>query len=339
MTPRLALLVAGFGGLLVTGLLGFLFVPLLRKLHYIQPIRNSGPSWHASKSGTPTMGGLMLILGSLAALLVPYFMLTSEIPEMTAGNWQEAGKAMSIAVGFAVINGLIGFVDDCVKVWKQRNKGLSVRAKLLLQLIVVVGFLLVLQQNGIFTTWVQLPGVGLVDLGIAFYPLSYLLMLGIINGANLTDGVDGLASSVTFLIAAGFLVICSLLGWFDLGLFGAALAGACAGFLLWNFHPAKIFMGDTGSLFLGGAVVGIAYAMGHPELLLLLGLVYLVEAASVLLQVTWFRITKGKRLFKMAPLHHHFELSGWSEVKITAWFSGVTLACVAIAFTFAYLTY
>ena len=241
---------------------------------------------------------------------------------------------MSIAVGFAVINGLIGFVDDCVKVWKQRNKGLSVRAKLLLQLIVVVGFLLVLQQNGIFTTWVQLPGVGLVDLGIAFYPLSYLLMLGIINGANLTDGVDGLASSVTFLIAAGFLVICSLLGWFDLGLFGAALAGACAGFLLWNFHPAKVFMGDTGSLALGSFISCVSVFSGNALYIPVIGIMFVVSGISVIVQVIYYKRTR-RRIFLMAPVHHHFQMKGYAESKISYAYAAITAAVGMLCLSFA----
>ena len=339
MTPQFALLTVALSAMLLTALLGFLLVPVLRKLNYVQTIKNNGPAWHASKNGTPTMGGLMLIFGSMTALVFTYLLLVKKIPEMSNGIWQQTGKGLSIAILFALANGVIGFVDDFIKVKKQRNKGLSVRIKLLLQLIVGLVFLIVLQKNAMLTTWVQLPGIGLVDLGIAFYPLSYLLILGMVNAVNLTDGIDGLASSVTFLAMLGFLVISALLGWYQIGLYAAALAGGCAGFLCWNFYPAKIFMGDTGSLFLGGAVVAIAYTTGHPELLLILGLVYLIEALSVVIQIVWFKVSKGKKLFKMTPIHHHFELSGWSEIKITAWFSGAEIVCVVIALIFAYISY
>lgn len=339
MTLRLGLLAAGFGGLFLTGVLGFLLVPLLTKVNFVQTIRNNGPAWHSDKNGTPTMGGLMLIIGSLVALLLPYLVLTKQVPEMNEAHWQQAGKGMMIAILFAVANGAIGFFDDFIKVIKKHNKGFSIIPKLLLQMVVVAVFLIALQQNAMLTTVIQLPFLGMIDLGFFFYPLSYILILVVINGVNFTDGIDGLATSVTFLVMIGYLVICSFLGWYDLGLFSAALAGSCTGFLVWNFHPAKIFMGDTGSLFFGGAVAGIAFCMGHPELLFILGFIYLVEAMSVLLQVIWFRISKGKRLFKMTPLHHHFELSGWSEVKITTWFSVVMVVCVGLAFLFAYSTY
>ena len=337
MTPRFALLTAAVGAMLLTALLGIVFVPLLRRMGCQQPIKTQGPAWHAKKAGTPTMGGLMLMLGSLLAVLAAYLPIHMQTAEMSGSAWQQSTRGLALAAGYAAANGAVGFADDCIKVFRKDNRGLPAWAKLLVQLVLAAGLLAALQIMGALSTLVQLPGIGWVDLGWAFYPLSYLLMVGITNAVNLTDGVDGLAGGVTFMVMLGFLALTSLLGWFDLSLFAGALAGACAGFLAWNFPPARIFMGDTGSLYLGGAVVALAYCMGRPELLLVLGLVYIVEAASVLLQLAWFRITKGKRLLKMSPLHHHLELCGWSESRITCVFSAAALVCVGLTFVFVYM--
>ena len=191
-----------------------------------------------------------------------------------------------------------------------------------------------INKNGSISTLVRLPIFGTVEFGFLFYPLSMLLIIFMVNAVNLTDGIDGLASSVTFVVMLGFLVVASLMGYYHLSIYAAALAGALAGFLVWNFYPAKTFMGDTGSMFLGGAVVGMAYCMGWPELLLFMGAVYIWEAGSVVIQVTYFKITHGKRIFKMTPIHHSFEKSGWSEVKIVSVFSLVALAFVAMGFVY-----
>ena len=183
-----------------------------------------------------------------------------------------------------------------------------------------------------------LPLLGAVDFGWFFYVLSFLLIIGMVNAVNLTDGIDGLASSVTFVVMMGFMFIASLLGNTTMALFAAAVAGGCAGFLAWNFSPAKTFMGDTGSMFLGGAVVAVAYGIGRPELLLFMGVIYLIEAFSVMLQVTYFKLTHGKRIFKMSPIHHHFEMCGWSEVKIVSVFSFITLVGVVLGGIFVYVS-
>ncbi len=189
---------------------------------------------------------------------------------------------------------------------------------------------------------VRLPFAGTVDFGLFFYPISVVLIVGIVNAVNLTDGIDGLATLSTLWVMCGYTLLLTLFGRFQLSLWAAALAGACVGFLFWNFFPAKVFMGDTGSMFLGGSVVAIGYCMGRPDILVILSVLYITEAVSVMLQVGWFKYTKkkygkGRRIFKMSPLHHHFEMSGWSEVKIDVVFSVVTIGCVAVAYLYAFL--
>lgn len=325
MTPHLALAASAFIALVLTAASGFVLVPLLRRLHYGQPIRTDGPAWHAKKQGTPTMGGIMFMLGVLVAVGAAFALLAAQFPEVIGPDWQLANRRVMIALGFAFVNGMIGFADDFLKVTRQRNRGLSAKAKLFLQMLAATGFLVLLQRCDTLTTWVQLPWIGVVELGWLFYPLAYLLIVGMVNAVNLTDGLDGLASSVTFVVMLGMMVICSLLAWYGLGLLAAAVAGGCAGFLLWNFHPARVFMGDTGSMFLGGAVTALAFCMNRPELLLIVGIVYILEAASVVIQVVFFKLTHGRRLFKMTPLHHHFELCGWHEVPIVALFTAVAV--------------
>ncbi len=323
MTPNFALAASAFIALVLTAASGFVLVPLLRRLHYGQPIRTDGPAWHANKQGTPTMGGIMFVLGVLVAVGAAFALLAAQFPEILGPDWSLSNRRVMLALGFAFVNGMIGFADDFLKVTRQRNQGLSAKTKLLLQMLAATGFLVLLQCYNTLTTWVQLPWVGVVELGWLFYPLAYLLIVGMVNAVNLTDGIDGLASSVTFVVMLGMMAICSLLTWYGLGLLAAAVAGGCAGFLLWNFHPARVFMGDTGSMFLGGAVTALAFCMNRPELLVMVGIVYILEAASVMLQVIFFKLTHGRRLFKMTPLHHHFELCGWHEVPIVALFTAV----------------
>ena len=323
MTPNFALAASAFIALVLTAASGFVLVPLLRRLHYGQPIRTDGPAWHANKQGTPTMGGIMFVLGVLVAVGAAFSLLAAQFPEILGPDWSLSNRRVMLALGFAFVNGMIGFADDFLKVTRQRNQGLSAKTKLLLQMLAATGFLVLLQCYNTLTTWVQLPWVGVVELGWLFYPLAYLLIVGMVNAVNLTDGIDGLASSVTFVVMLGMMAICSLLTWYGLGLLAAAVAGGCAGFLLWNFHPARVFMGDTGSMFLGGAVTALAFCMNRPELLVMVGIVYILEAASVMLQVIFFKLTHGRRLFKMTPLHHHFELCGWHEVPIVALFTAV----------------
>ena len=228
--------------------------------------------------------------------------------------------------------GLIGFIDDYIKVVKKRNLGLTARQKTFMQLLVSAGFLATLALSGMNTTWI--PFVGEVSIvkgaGIIFWPIALMFIYGFTNAVNLTDGIDGLVSTVTVVVSSFFLLIAGFSGHIGINIFAAALAGSLFGFLMWNSHPAKVFMGDTGSLFLGGAVVGFSFAIGKPILLLFAGIIYLIEAFSVILQVVYYKKTK-KRLFKMSPLHHHFEMCGWKEEKIVFVFSLVTLIFSIIA--------
>ncbi|MCI8359804.1 MAG: phospho-N-acetylmuramoyl-pentapeptide-transferase [Clostridiales bacterium] len=322
--------VAGFA---ITLLLGFWGVPFLRRLKFGQTILDIGPAWHKSKQGTPTMGGILIIMGCFAAAALAF------IAAVAAGSnvkneLYDSFKITSFAagIGLALGMGLIGFIDDYIKVVKKRNLGLTARQKTFMQLLVAAAYLLSMKLGGMDSTW--LPFIGDLDVmhgaGLFFWPVALFFIYGFVNAANLTDGIDGLASSVTLVVAAFFMLAAGICNFYCTNLLAACLAGSCIGFLCWNAHPAKVFMGDTGSLFLGGMVVALSFGTGRPVLLLLAGAVYLVEALSVMLQVSYYKRTK-KRLFKMAPLHHHFEMSGWSEEKIVLAFSSVTLIGCLVA--------
>lgn len=325
--------VAAVIGFAVAAASGFIAVPYLRKLHFGQTILEIGPKWHSSKQGTPTMGGVMIVVGTVIALAASlcFSLLTHE------GFADEAKSAFEVtqlfaALGLALFNGLIGFADDYIKVVKKRNLGLTARQKTFLQLLVAAGYLATLALCGMDTTW--LPFLGSVSItsgfGLIFWPIALFFIYGFVNAVNLTDGLDGLASSVTMIVLCVFMLISGLTGHSGVNALAASGAGACLGFLMWNAHPAKVFMGDTGSLFLGGLVVGVSFASGRPILLILAGIVYLCEAFSVILQVAYYKITK-KRLFKMSPIHHHFELCGYSEERIVLLFSSVAVIFGIIA--------
>ena len=230
---------------------------------------------------------------------------------------------------------MVGFIDDYIKVVKKRNLGLTASQKLIFQFLIGAAYLLSLYLAGDTSTVLVFPLIGQLDLGIVYYPLMLLVIVFMVNAVNLTDGIDGLATSVTFVSAIGFMVIATTLGFVNANIMATALAAGCIGFLIWNFHPAKVFMGDTGSLFLGGMLIAIAFAVGLPVLLLPVGIIYIIEALSVVLQVISFKTT-GKRIFKMSPIHHHFEMSGWSEVKIVGVFSLVQLIGCIIAVVCVY---
>lgn len=330
---RYAVVVAALVALVVTGASGFLIVPALRKLKFGQTINEIGPSWHKGKQGIPTMGGLMFILGSGIGLLVAYPFLNDVVADLDP----MAPRLLLLGVFTAIAFSAVGFLDDFLKVVRKRNLGLRAWSKIIMQTLITVSFLVTLHLMGRLSTLVQLPFVGVVQFGILFYPLSFLLIIFIVNAVNLTDGIDGLASIVTLWVMCGYFVLLMLFEKYQLGVWAAALAGACVGFLFWNFYPAKVFMGDTGSMFLGGAVAVLGYCMGRPDILILLSVVYIIEALSVVIQVSFFKITKGKRLFKMTPIHHHFELMGWSEIKIDAVFSFVALACALLTYMYVYL--
>lgn len=333
---RYALILAAFAGFVLSAVSGFVIVPFLHKLHFGQTIKEIGPTWHNKKQGTPTMGGLCFIFAGTVAVALAMLSLLNGAPDMLGGP---TARSLYIAMFSAFAFGMVGFLDDFIKVVKKRNLGLRAMQKIVAQLLITTALLFALHMNGTLTTWVTLPMVGYVDLGLLYYPLSYGLIIGIVNAVNLTDGIDGLCSCVTFVAMLGFLTLTSLLGEFNLSLFAAAMAGALTGFLFWNFYPARTFMGDTGSMFLGGTVAGIAYAMGRPELLFFFGAVYIWEAATVVIQVTYFKLTHGKRLFKMTPIHHAFEMRGWSEVKIDCVFSFIAFSAAALGVLFAYVYY
>ena len=318
----------------ISAVTGKFLIPYLRKLHFGQTILEDGPSWHKSKQGTPIMGGIMFIIAITVVTLVStvvYILTGSSFLETYRADISHEVIYIFAGLGLALANGIIGFIDDYTKVVKKRNLGLTAIQKLVFQFAVAGAYLAVLGFSGCGTETV-IPFVGKIDLGFFYYIISAIVIVGIVNAVNLTDGVDGLDGSITFFVAVAVMLIGSSLYYLGLTAFSAAVAGACLGFLVWNFHPAKVFMGDTGSLFLGGVVCGLAFATRMPILLLPLGIVYLCEMFSVILQVGYFKLTHGKRLFKMSPIHHHFEMSGWSEVKVVAVFSAVTAVFGLIAF-------
>ena len=303
----------------ITGLLGYFMVPFLHKIKFGQTIREVGPSWHKNKQGTPTMGGLMFIIGSSVAAVICIAFLWLNGGAETQLMFVKVMAGARMAVGF----GIVGFLDDYISIKKHRNLGLTEIQKLILQFIIVGAYLLSVALAG-GTTETVIPFLGSVDLGFFYYILAAVFIVGMVNAVNFTDGIDGLNTSVTLVVALVFSVIAMLLNRVGLSLYAAAIVGAMIGFLFWNANPAKVFMGDTGSLFLGGAVCALAFGVDMPILLILIGIIYIVEILSVVLQVTYFKISHGKRIFKMAPIHHHFEMCGWNENKICFVFSGVT---------------
>lgn len=329
---RYALVMAAVAAFLITMAAAACLVPLLGKIHFEQPIKYvNGPAWHAKKRGTPTMGGLCFIIGTVAGEYLAMLGIRQLEPQLAdMGQRAKVSLALGAAVGFA----LIGMLDDALKIGCKRNNGLRAWQKLVLQTVVTTLMLTGLYLIGGIETGMYIPVLGYVELGVWYYPLTYLTVLFFVNAVNLTDGVDGLCTCVTFVVMVGFIAICGLMNYVHLTVLPAAMAGSLLAFVLWNFYPARVFMGDTGSMFLGGIVVALAYCMGWPSLLLLLGGVYLAEGLSVLVQVAWFRLSGGKRLFRMTPIHHSFELSGWSEVRITCVFSAVAAVCVLLALVF-----
>lgn len=312
----------------ITALSGHWFIPFLHKLKFGQTIREVGPKWHQKKQGTPTMGGIMFILGILVAVFVcvPLYYFFSGAGETNLQQVRIFGGAL-MALGF----GVIGFMDDYISILKKRNLGLTEKQKLVLQFLVAGAYLASLYFAGESSAMV-IPFIGLVDWGIFYWIIALLGIVGMVNAVNFTDGIDGLNATVTF-FASLFLMLCAGAVYaYGLSIFACAVAGGCLGFLVWNFNPAKVFMGDTGSLFLGGAVCALAFGLDMPILLLPVGIIYILEIVSVVLQVTYFKLTHGKRIFKMAPIHHHFEMCGWNEVKICGVFGLVTVLGGALAF-------
>ena len=305
------ILAAGF--VLVTGPF---FIPELHKLKFGQSIREEGPKSHQAKSGTPTMGGIMIILGITLATCVAAH-LTVEIL-----------LALFVMLGHFVL----GFLDDYIKVVMKRNLGLKAKQKLLGQIIIaaVVTYFSIHELGFHTDLWIPLLDVQL-DLGDAYYLLVIFVLVGTSNAVNLTDGLDGLAAGTVTVASIAYLLVCLHFGKGDLAVFCAAIAAACVAFLRFNAHPAKVFMGDTGSLALGGALAAVALLTRTEVLLVLIGGVFVIEALSVIIQVTSFK-TRGKRVFLMSPIHHHFELKGWSENKVVAvfWSGGSVFSLLAM---------
>ena len=321
MTQALSALAVSF---VLTLVIGRFLIPELRKLKAGQEIREDGPTWHKSKAGTPTMGGIMFILGGGVTVFVLGW------DAMLRGSFVHLYVYL-----FALIFGIIGFVDDYRKVRQHQNEGLTAKQKFVLQLAAAVVFLCLMRYEGLLSNALYIPfaNVTVTVNWIVYLVFAAFVIVGCVNAVNLTDGIDGLACSVTFVVMVFFTVTGTLWSAQDRqGLFPAALAGGLAAFFVYNHHPAKVFMGDTGSLFLGGAVAALAFAMDMPLILILVGIIYIAETMSDIIQVTYFKATHGKRFFKMAPLHHHLELSGWSEAKLVAVFSGITLVFCALAF-------
>lgn len=301
-----------------------LIIPKLKSMKLGQTILEIGPRWHKNKEGTPTMGGIAFISATL--LISAVIIIT-----MVVKGALSVPAKLIITLVFAALNGAVGIMDDMTKFKNHRNEGLSASQKFLLQLIVGGLYLFALRYIGAIDTVMRIPFTDFgFELGIVYYPMALIVITGIINSVNLTDGIDGLASSVTMVVGAAFAVLAFALSDTDLSILSALIIGACLGFLTYNFYPARTFMGDTGSLFLGAAVVGCAFLINNPLIVLIIGVIYVAESLSVIIQVASFKLF-GRRVFKMSPIHHHFEKCGWSEIKIVSVFSLVTLLFSAAA--------
>ena len=323
--------IAAAAAFLITWLLGFWLIPMLHRLKYGQTILDIGPKWHkAKKEGTPTMGGIAFIIAVAVCFAVGMAVLNAN----GEADWLDTDKpefirTVSGAV-MALLFGFMGFLDDFIKVSKKHNEGLTPLQKIIFQVMIIAAYYATLYVSGLSRTVIKFPGGLDWDMGLFYYPIMGLGILYLVNAVNLTDGIDGLCSSVTVIYTAVFAVIAGILEMGGQALLAFCAAGGCIGFLMWNFPPAKVFMGDTGSMFLGGVVCALGVGCGVEFLMVIAAMVYVLEALSVVIQSTIFKITKkiyhtkeGKRLFKMTPIHHHFELSGWSEIKIDAVFSAV----------------
>ena len=313
------ILITALVGLVLSGGLGYLLLPVLHALKAGQSIREIGPTWHNKKAGTPMMGGLMFVLAVVICLLcgIPFV----------------EDSSVYFVLLLALSFGAVGFVDDFTKLKKKQNEGLTSKQKLMLQLAVSALFLYIMYRNGSLSCALYIP---FVDVSFQIHPLLYIffamfVMLGCDNAVNLTDGVDGLCGSVTIPVMIFFTAAAVAMGKYDLALLPAALTGALIAYLFYNWHPAKVFMGDTGSLFLGGAVCALAFALDMPLVLILVGFIYICETVSVIMQVGYFKLTHGKRIFKMTPIHHHFEMCGWKEVKIVLVFTAITAVMCLLA--------
>lgn len=360
-------LISAFIAFAVTAAVGPKYIRYLQKMKFGQKILEIGPRWHMNKQYTPTMGGFMFILGIIVSMLVMYLFTWGVFGGTPAADLGIIGGAdgptailVATKMGDTVINmgsyirpdsiplailsdfsvlllalayGLVGFVDDYAKIKKKQNAGLTAMQKLLLQVVVAAVFLSLLRLAGLLSSTLWIPGTSVTFEipWILYLVFAIFVVVGCDNAVNLTDGIDGLAASVTVPVALFFTAVGFKQGNLGVILFASALVGALLGFLLFNWNPARVFMGDTGSLFLGGAVAGLAFACDMPLILIPVGLIYICETLSVILQVSYFKLTHGKRIFKMTPIHHHFEMSGWGERKIVIVFTSITAVMCVLA--------
>lgn len=314
--------VALIASLAITVLAERILIPMLKSIKMEQKILDIGPRWHKSKEGTPTMGGLGFIFAAIIVFIAVIVWATYGSADINI--WR-----VCITFVFAFLCGAIGFIDDYAKFFKKQNEGLTAGQKYLLQLVVAALYLFFMVWKGGLTTVLKIPFLNLEwELGIFYYVFALILITGVVNSVNLTDGIDGLAASITAIVGGFFAVVSFAFGINDGVVLSGLAVGCCIGFFVYNFYPARVFMGDTGSLYLGGTVVGLAFLVNNPLIIVIVGIVYIAETLSVMLQVASFKLT-GKRIFKMSPIHHHFEKSGWSEIKIVGIFSLFTaLFCI-----------
>lgn len=317
----------------LAAVIGLVLIPFLKKIHFGQTILDIGPAWHKSKQGTPIMGGFMFIISSIISVIIGYLCLKSDMSiDFTDQTSLNNGLRLLACIVFSILFSGIGFLDDYIKAVKKQNLGLNSKQKMIMQFVLGVALLAVLYALGDKSTAIDLIFFEL-DFGILYYPIMILFIIYVSNAVNLTDGVDGLCGSVTFVTMLAMAAICAILKSYEISIYAVAIAGGCLGFLVWNLHPAKCFMGDTGSMYLGGSFVAIGLTTHQHLMIVVVGLVYILEALSVVIQVSYFKFTarqhykktgekgKGKRIFKMSPIHHHFEMSGFSEYKIVITFS------------------
>lgn len=333
MNNILLITIAASAGFCVTVLLGFLFIPWLQKLKSGQVIAFAATNRNKSGQITPTMGGMMFVIGITTAVAVGIVTAKimgidiiagdSPVPaEMKTKFWSGLLLALCLA--------MVGFLDDYIKTVKKSNMGLNIKQKAMFQLVISMAYLSSLHMGMGGTPHMFIPFIGNINMGVLYWLLGICVIFGTVNAIHITDGVDGLCSSVTLTAAVSLGILAALRGLFGVSLAAAALAGGCGGFLVWNHYPAKVSMGGTGSYFLGGILVALAYALGCPVILLTVGLIYVIEAISVVIQTGYFKAAKGKRIFGETPIHRHFQRSGWSEKKIVTVFTAVnTLGCIA----------
>ncbi|MCQ2464480.1 MAG: phospho-N-acetylmuramoyl-pentapeptide-transferase [Oscillospiraceae bacterium] len=326
---RIGVSVAAF---IIAAVTGFVLIPYLKKIHFGQTILEIGPAWHKDKQGTPIMGGFMFIIASLVTSAVGYTVYRLTYFDVSGSVAVNGMLKLISCMLFSVCFSAIGFADDYIKAVKKQNLGLSAKQKMIFQFIVCTAFLAAMHFLGDTSTEINLMFIKF-NLGIFYYPFMMLVMIYVSNAVNLTDGVDGLCGSVTVVTMLALTTICMMVNEYEVSLFAIAVAGGCLGFLVWNLHPAKCFMGDTGSMYLGGTFVAVSMITHNHLVMILVGIVYILEALSVVIQVSYFKYTarqhfrktgekgKGKRIFKMSPIHHHFEMCGYSEYKIVILFS------------------